>query len=146
MALGATLTLALPARARRQIPAAELVAAEGLLVSAEVSGHERVRLLVDRSLRPVLSLAIGLHFVEGHISKVLVAVACAFHEPRVWPLAFTRKLAPAELAQQAARYADAFAHGMPRPMDDWRASGDYRRRMTGVLLRRLLLRTGGCAC
>jgi aerobic carbon-monoxide dehydrogenase medium subunit len=146
MALGATLTIALPAQTRRQIPAAELAAAEGLLVSADVPGNQRVRLLIDRSLRPVVSLAIGLHFDEGYIIKVLVALACAFAEPRVWPLAVSRNLAPAELSTQAALLADAFTRDMPQPMDDWRASGEYRRRMTGILLRRLLSRAGECLC
>lgn len=146
MALGATLTFALPARTRRQVPAADLAIVDGLLVAADVPAQQRVRLLTDRSLRPIVSLAVGLHFTDGQITAVLVAVACAFPEPRVWPLAFARNLAPAELSTQAARLADAFTHDMPQPMDDWRASGEYRRRMTRILLRRLLSRAGECLC
>jgi carbon-monoxide dehydrogenase medium subunit len=146
MALAGTVTLASPEGGRRQVAARDLPSEEGLLVAVELPGAERARLLVDRSLRPAVSVAVGLHLDGERIALALVGIGCAFPAPTVLPLQLRHPLTPGQLAWRATVLADAFVEGMPEPLDDWRASARFRRRMIGVLLRRLLVRAGGKQC
>jgi CO/xanthine dehydrogenase FAD-binding subunit len=51
----------------------------------------------------------------------------------------------AELGGLAADLASQVVSQMPEPVTDGKASAPYRRRMVGVLTRRLLIQAGGAA-
>jgi carbon-monoxide dehydrogenase medium subunit len=148
MALGATLVFCAPNGCQRRMPAAalpEVQPAAGLLLAVEFPTGARVRLATERSLRPVVNLAVGMDWSGDHIVGLRVAIGCAYQTPCVWPLAVPESLTDAALLHSAAALAEAFAAGLPEPIDDWRASSHYRRRMIGVLLRRTLERVGKAA-
>lgn len=147
MALDASLVVALPGSERRTFAASDpSVVVEGLLVAVKVPGRERARLLFERSLRPTITLALGLHFQEGVIAKAIVAIGCAYPRPHAWPLELARPLKPAQLAARADKLSELFATTLPAPAHDWRGSAEFRRRMIRVLLRRLLLRAEELPC
>ncbi|HEV7619734.1 MAG TPA: FAD binding domain-containing protein [Burkholderiaceae bacterium] len=138
MALGAHVTLAAPGRDRTQVPIDAIARETGLLVSVEIPVEDRVMLRVDRSMRPIVGIALGLDHDNGFIVRVRVAISCAYAGPCVRPLELPHPLSQPELAKRAASLASAFMDGLATPLNDWQASSQYRRQMIQVLLRRLL--------
>jgi CO/xanthine dehydrogenase FAD-binding subunit len=110
----------------------------GLLTAITIRSGSTLRLLFDRSLRPIVSLALGLDFADGRITGGRVAIGCAYPVPIAAKLPFDAPLPPAELAHRAAPLAHAVAAGLPEPLGDHHGSSGYRRRMIEVLLRRNL--------
>ncbi len=105
---------------------------------------EGLRLLADRSLHPMLSvyLAAG-HGLEG-LSALRLAIGCAFTRPLVIDLPVAA-IDGIQLRSAAADIAQEVARTVPEPMGDALASSPYRRRMIGVLTRRLLIALAGDA-
>ena len=121
------------------VAAADGVASHvGLLTTIVFRSGSTVRLLFDRSLRPIVSLALGLDFADGRITGGRAAIGCAYPVPIAAKLPFDAPLLPAELAHCAAPLAQAVAVGLPEPLGDHHGSSGYRRRMIEVLLRRNL--------
>jgi aerobic carbon-monoxide dehydrogenase medium subunit len=110
----------------------------GLLTAITFRSGSTLRLLFDRSLRPIVSLALGLDFAGGRITGGRAAIGCAYPAPMAAKLPFDEPLPPAELARRAAPLAQAVAAGLPEPLGDHHGSSGYRRRMIEVLLRRIL--------
>ena len=110
----------------------------GLLTAITFPFGSTLRLLFDRSLRPIVSLALGLDFADGRITGGRAAIGCAYPVPIAAKLPFDAPLPPAELAHRAAPLAQAVAAGLPEPLGDHHGSSGYRRRMIEVLLRRNL--------
>jgi carbon-monoxide dehydrogenase medium subunit len=110
----------------------------GLLTAITIRSSSTLRLLFDRSLRPIVSLALGLDFADGRITGGRAAIGCAYPVPIAAKLPFDAPLPPAELAHRAAPLAHAVAAGLPEPLGDHHGSSGYRRRMIEVLLRRNL--------
>ena len=110
----------------------------GLLTAIVLPTGTTVRVLFDRSLRPIVTLALGLDFVNGRITGGRAAIGCAYPVPIAAKLPFDAPLPPAELAHRAAPLAHAVAAGLPEPLGDHHGSSGYRRRMIEVLLRRNL--------
>ncbi len=110
----------------------------GLLTAITFPSGSTLRLLFDRSLRPIVSLALGLDFAGGRITGGRAAIGCAYPAPMAAKLPFDEPLPPAELARRAAPLAQAVAAGLPEPLGDHHGSSGYRRRMIEVLLRRIL--------
>jgi len=111
----------------------------GLLTAIVFPFRSTLRLLFDRSLRPIVTLALGLDFNDGRITGGRAAVGCAYPVVVAAKLPFDAPLPPAELAHRAAPLAQAVATGLPEPLGDHHGSSGYRRRMIEVLLRRNLL-------
>jgi carbon-monoxide dehydrogenase medium subunit len=130
MALGATLKCASADGGITDIPVSELGASPGLLLSLSLPitgawfGY-------DRSLRPAITLAVG---IDRARNLARIGIACAY------PQAFGSTIAlPATLdPQTSAELAQDWAASLPEPVTDATASGRYRRRLAGVLLRRQL--------
>jgi aerobic carbon-monoxide dehydrogenase medium subunit len=110
----------------------------GLLTAITLRSGGTLRLLFDRSLRPIVSLALGLDFAGGRITGGRAAIGCAYPAPMAAKLPFDEPMPPAELARRAAPLAQAVAAGLPEPFGDHHGSSGYRRRMIEVLLRRIL--------
>ena len=110
----------------------------GLLTAIVFPFVSTLRLLFDRSLRPIVSLALGLDFADGRITGGRAAIGCAYPVPIAAKLPFDAPLLPAEMAHCAAPLAQAVAVGLPEPLGDHHGSSGYRRRMIEVLLRRNL--------
>lgn len=131
MAAGARLRFVDPDGAPRHA-GAEVLAGRatipGLLTAITLPPADRLRLVFDRSLRPVVSLAVGLDVTDGRAIGGRLAIGGAFATPVVATL-------PAGDAASAARQAAA---ALPEPLSDGVASGSYRRRMIEVLARRAL--------
>lgn len=140
MALGAELAFVGSDGRARRVPAFRFDEIDGLLISLDLPGEARVGLIVQRSLRPVVSLAIGFDRDSGLIGGIRVAIGCAYRQPRVWPIELPGPMAPRDIAAAAVPLVDAFAACLPEPIADWRASSAYRREMIAVLLRRSLHR------
>jgi carbon-monoxide dehydrogenase medium subunit len=98
------------------------------------------RLFADRSLRPAVSLWIGMTLTGGQVSAMRVAVGMA--HPTAVCVTLNPNVPVAVLGGQAASIAEQVMRRLPEPMSDGRASASYRRRMVGVLTRRILLRAG----
>jgi aerobic carbon-monoxide dehydrogenase medium subunit len=118
--------------------AADVAKHVGLLTTIVFRSSSTLRLLFDRSLRPIVSLALGLDFADGRITGGRAAIGCAYPVPIAAKLPFDAPLPPAELAHRAAPLAHAVAAGLPEPLGDHHGSSGYRRRMIEVLLRRNL--------
>jgi aerobic carbon-monoxide dehydrogenase medium subunit len=110
----------------------------GLLTAIVLPTGTKVRLLIDRSLRPIVTLALGLDFVDGRITGGRAAIGCAYPVLVAARLPLDGPLLPADLARQAAPLAQVVAAELPDPLADHHGSSGYRRRMIEVLLRRNL--------
>jgi len=110
----------------------------GLLSTIVLSSGSTFRLLFDRSLRPIVSLALGLDFVDGRITGGRAAIGCAYPVLVAAKLPLDGPLPPADLARHAAPLAQVVAAELPEPIGDHHGSSGYRRRMIEVLLRRNL--------
>ena len=146
MALGARLLMARPGNERIAVDVAGPAAPEGLLTRVEIPGRDRARLIYERSLRPAVGLALGLHFREGLVARAVVGIGCAYPRPCAWPIELARPIDLAQLAARADKFSASFAANLPMPKHDWQAGAVFRRRMIQALLRRLLLRAGELAC
>jgi|GEM_PF-818947 len=110
----------------------------GLLTAIVFPSGTTLRLLFDRSLRPIVTLTLGLDFVDGRITGGRAAFGCAYPVLVAAKLPFDEPLPPVELARRAAPLAEAVAAELPEPLGDHHGSSGYRRRMIEVLLRRNL--------
>jgi CO/xanthine dehydrogenase FAD-binding subunit len=110
----------------------------GLLTAIVLPTGTTVRLLFDRSLRPIVTLALGLDFVDGRITGGRAAIGCAYPMLVAAKLPLDEPLPPADVARRATPLARVVAAELPDPLGDHHGSSGYRRRMIEVLLRRNL--------
>lgn len=108
-----------------------------------VPAPANLRLFADRSLRPALAVWLGLSVAEGHALSLRVAVGMAHPRPVCVSVPLDRPVA--SLGQAAAAIAADVARRLAEPASDGCASAAYRRRMTEVLTRRMLIRAGDSA-
>lgn len=109
-----------------------------LLTAVVLPFGSAFRVMFDRSLRPIVTLAIGLEVCEDRITGGRVAIGCGYPRPMGAPLPFQESLTVRELGRCAARFAHELAVELPEPLADHNAGASYRRRMIEVLLRRNL--------
>jgi carbon-monoxide dehydrogenase medium subunit len=102
-----------------------------------------LRLFADRSLKPAISIWCGLRVTDGHVSEIRVATGMAHLTPAC--VAMTLDMPLTSLVEQAGSIAEMVVAQTPVPITDTVASAGYRKRMLGVLTRRLLVRAGGSA-
>jgi carbon-monoxide dehydrogenase medium subunit len=140
MAADAGLHFLAPDGGARVVAASEPGAptSEGLLVAIALPDRARLRLSSARSLRPIVSLALGLDIADGRICGGRVAIGCAYPRPIAMKLPLDEPLMPRDVARCADRLAQATAASLPEPLGDGVAGSGYRRRMIEVLLRREL--------
>jgi carbon-monoxide dehydrogenase medium subunit len=110
---------------------------EGLLTTITLPSGAACRLVFDRSLRPIVTLALGFDLKGKRIVAARAAIGCAYAAPLVTTLPLDA-LTPYQLAKRAESLAQATASRLPEPLDDRHATAAYRRRMIAVLLRRNL--------
>jgi aerobic carbon-monoxide dehydrogenase medium subunit len=110
----------------------------GLLTAITLPMARRLRLAFDRSLRPAVTLALGLDLDNGKVVAGRIAIGCAFAVPLAATLPLDEPLPPREVAQRSAILAHDVAVSLPEPVNNGHASAHYRRRMIEVLLRRNL--------
>lgn len=91
-----------------------------LLTAIDIPVSSTARLGFDRSLKPVVSVAVGL---DGE--AVSVGVGCAYTTPFFW-------------SGNASDVEVTFSAALPDPIDNPMGGAAYRQRMIGVLSRRLL--------
>jgi len=96
-------------------------------------------------LRPALSVAVGLRVADDAIVGGTAAAGCAYQPIGVAPLPFAAPLAPSGLADAAADIASGWAEALPPPLENWAGTAAYRRRMSSVLARRLIITAGAGA-
>jgi aerobic carbon-monoxide dehydrogenase medium subunit len=113
---------------------------DGLVIAFVIPAPTTQRLFTDRSLRPALSVWLGLTVMDGHVAALRVAVGMA--HPAAVCVMLTPNVPVAALGSQSASLAEQVIERLPEPMTDGLATASYRRRMVGVLTRRILLRAG----
>lgn len=140
MAAGAQLDFLERDGANRTVPAMELSGSglRGLLTMITLPSPSRLHLAFDRSLRPAVTLAVGLDLDLAKIVAGRVAIGCAFATPMAATLPLVEPLPPREVAQRAAILARDVSASLPEPLSDSHGSARYRRRMIEILLRRNL--------
>ena len=111
---------------------------DGLLTAIILRSGSALRLVFDRSLRPIVTLALGLDVVDGRIASGRIAIGCAYAAPLTASLPLEEPLSPGELAHHAERLAQEIVIGLPPPLADHHATSGYRRHMIEVLTRRNL--------
>jgi len=94
--------------------------ARSLLLAIDVPVISSAQLAFDRSLKPIVSVAVGL---DGE--DATVGVGCAHASPFFW-------------SGDVAGIETALATALPEPIDNPMGSAAYRRRMVTVLARRLV--------
>lgn len=139
LALGAEAEIATDTGVRRT-PLDKL---DDLVTSFVIPAPAVLRLFTDRSLRPAISLWLGLTVTGGHVTAIRVAVGMA--HPVAVCVTLDLDVSIASLGGQAASIAEEVMRQLPEPMTDGRAGASYRRRMVGVLTRRILSRAGESA-
>jgi carbon-monoxide dehydrogenase medium subunit len=139
LALGATASIATDA-SERHVTLDQL---GGLVTSFLIPDPTTCRLYADRSLRPALTVWLGLTVIAGYVMALRLAVGAAHPQPVCVDLPLDLPITA--LGAEAARIAAAALDRLPEPTSDGRASAAYRRRMVGVLARRILVRVGGAA-
>jgi len=112
---------------------------DGLLTAVVLPSGSALRLVFDRTLRPIVTLALGLDISGGHVTAGRVAIGCAYSAPLMARLTLEGPLLPTELAHRAERLAQEVATALPAPLADHHGTPAYRRRMIEVLLRRNLV-------
>lgn len=91
------------------------------------------RLVFDRSLKPAISVAVGLDRGRAHGFEGRIAIGCAFDRP------ICRRFQAGGVTEIAG-LAQKFAASLPPPKDDVFATGAYRGRVAAVLICRHLTR------
>lgn len=143
LALGATLVFEGTGGGEKRLPADALGDDEGRLLRAvELPGAASARLRIDRSLRPVACVYLGLHGTDDAVTALRLAAGCVHPRPIAATLSLNGLPMGALLMDTLADHAEELAHALqaalPAPVGDGLASSDYRRRMIAVLTRRLL--------
>lgn len=98
------------------------------------------RLFVDRSLRPVIGVALGVDILDGKVTALRASTSATHIAPFCVNTALALPLAG--LGRLAGDIARESAARLPEPISDTLASSSYRRRMAEVLIRRLIIRAG----
>jgi carbon-monoxide dehydrogenase medium subunit len=111
---------------------------DALLTAIVFRPSSALRLLFDRSLRPIVTLVLGVDVVDNRITGGRIAIGRAYAAPMVASLPLDEPLPPSQLARRAERLAQEVAVGLPQPLADHHAGAGYRRRMIEVLLCRKL--------
>ena len=140
LAAGARLHFFTADGSTRIVSAAEpgKVMPEGLLTAISMPSSSALTLIFDRSLRPIVTLVLGLDIAEKRITGGRVAIGCAYATPLTASLPLDEPLSSGELAHRTWRLAREVAASLPTPLADHHATPAYRRRMIEVLLRRSL--------
>jgi aerobic carbon-monoxide dehydrogenase medium subunit len=120
-----------------------LSAVDDLVTGFVIARPKRLRLFADRSLRPAISIWLGVTVTDGQVGGIRAAIGMAHPSPVCVSLDLNMSLA--SLTRHAASIADTVAGTMPDPMTDPVATASYRRRMARVLTTRLLSQAGGAA-
>lgn len=124
MALDATLVFADAKGALQAAPSAAAHWPEGLLAFIDIPLVAERRFLFERGYKPVISIAVA---AAGGTARA--AFGCAFERALVREFTFNG---------DADAIAAGIARDLPEPASDWIASGAYRRKLAGVLLKRHL--------
>lgn len=141
-ALDARMVFAHEGREETELPVSALSGGTpGFLTSIRIDQPARRRVAYDRSLRPALSVAIGLCTAPDGALSGTGAAGCAYAPVAVAPLRFASTGAQSDLAA----VAEGWAETLPAPDSGWAGTASYRARMCKVLGRRLLTTIGAPA-
>src|SRR5262249_55707529 len=99
---------------------------DALLTAIILRSGSALRLVFDRSLRPVVTVALGLDTVGGRIIGGRVAIGCAYAAPLTASLPLAEPLPPGELARGTEQLAQEVVAGLPTPLADHHATSGYR--------------------
>jgi carbon-monoxide dehydrogenase medium subunit len=114
------------------------IGCDRLLTAISLPCGSALKLVFERSLRPIVMLVLGLDVADGRVTGGRVALGGAYAAPLAVRLPFRESLLPDELAHHAEWIAQEVDTGLPEPLGDHHATPAYRRRMIEVLLRRCL--------
>jgi CO/xanthine dehydrogenase FAD-binding subunit len=94
---------------------------------------------MDRTLKPVASVALSAKIKRNSIEEIRVGIGCAFSTPLEKHLNDKIRFSTENLKEHVTELAKLFAEKLPDPLDNVFASASYRRRMIAILLARQLL-------
>jgi len=143
LAAAAGTTLVPIAELAGAVPAAFAGGTSSLVAGFGIADPAAQRLHCDRSLRPALTVWLGLTVAAERVTALRLAIGMAYPVPVC--VARPLDMDIAKLGRESACLARALAELVPQPVSDGRATASYRRRMVEVVTRRLLIRAGGTA-
>jgi carbon-monoxide dehydrogenase medium subunit len=114
------------------------VTGDRLLIAITLPCGSALKWVFDRSLRPIVTVVLGLDVADGRVTGGRVALGGAYATPLAASLPFPEPLPLGELAHHAEWIAQEVVTGLPTPLADHHATPAYRLRMIEVLLRRNL--------
>ncbi len=103
------------------------------------------QIVYDRSLYPVVSVALAVDWEGECVIGARAGFGCAFTRPVFVRLPISAPVRPSVLARVADEIAAETLAKTPMARRDHLASSQYRKRMAGVVLRRQLLELGTAA-
>jgi carbon-monoxide dehydrogenase medium subunit len=126
-----------------EVPVVDAAGHGGLLVAIlipvpESDDRPLPQVRVDRSLRPVAMVAVATTVDGGNVVALRIAVGCATARTYTAALDASCALRVGDLRARSHEIASELLESMPDPLNDWRASAAYRRRIVGVLSQRLI--------
>jgi CO/xanthine dehydrogenase FAD-binding subunit len=114
---------------------------EQIRVPADAAGRHAafIKLARSKSDLAIANVAVSFHLQGSVMSSVRIALGAV--APTPFRAAATEALIEGkELTPELLDAVDSTVQGEASPIDDWRATAAYRRRMSGVLVRRALAR------
>lgn len=100
------------------------------------------RLLVERSHKPVISVALSAQILDGHVDALAIALGCLGDSPPWAQLRLDRPLECTHMASQAPALAERLVRALPAATVGQATHGSYPAHLAGVITRRLIVQLG----
>jgi len=111
----------------------------GLLTTIEIPIKKKQVFTMDRTLKPIASVALSACIDKNQINKIRVGIGCAFTTSVGGTISDNLNISSNGLTKKLKELARTFAEDLPEPINNVFGSASYRKRMISVLLYRQLI-------
>ncbi|MEE2746128.1 MAG: FAD binding domain-containing protein [Pseudomonadota bacterium] len=111
----------------------------GLLTNIEIPIKKKRVFSMDRTLKPIASIALSAEIDQNTIEGIRVVIGCAFSTPVERQIMENLIISSDKLTEQTEIITGKILEDLPEPLDNVFGSASYRRRIIAVLLRRQLI-------
>ena len=108
----------------------------GILTAIEIPIRNNLEFSMNRTLKPLVNLAVSASVNKDSINDINVGIGCAFPKPLQVRIKNELNISSKNLRRLVSNLVREFADELPNPIDDIFASASYRKRMLSVLLER----------